>query len=103
MTRRRTKNLIQTFGTPTIPNANITSPVVGALIPYMESYYHISYSIMSLVFVGTAAGFILAAFFTNLFLGKFGRAKTLIIAETIQLGAYIMLVCTPPYPLVVVA
>jgi fucose permease len=77
--------------------------VVGALIPYMESYYHISYSIMSLVFVGNAIGFISAAFFTNMILGKFGRAKTLIIAELIQLSAYVILVCTPPYPLVVVS
>jgi hypothetical protein len=36
-------------------------------------------------------------------LGKFGRAKTLIFAELIQLSAYIILVCTPPYPLVVVS
>ncbi|CAG5163727.1 uncharacterized protein ALTATR162_LOCUS6530 [Alternaria atra] len=81
----------------------INDSVVGALIPYMESYYHISYSIMSLVFVGNAIGFISAAFFTNMILGKFGRAKTLIFAELIQLSAYIILVCTPPYPLVVVS
>ncbi|KAF1944385.1 MFS general substrate transporter [Clathrospora elynae] len=81
----------------------INDSVVGALIPYMETYYHISYTIMSLVFVGTAAGFIIAAFFTNTILGKLGRAKTLIVAELIQLSAYIILVCTPPYPLVVVA
>ncbi|EMD86317.1 hypothetical protein COCC4DRAFT_166527 [Bipolaris maydis ATCC 48331] len=77
--------------------------VVGALIPYMEKHYHISYTIMSLVFVGTAAGFIIAAFFTNSVLGKFGRAKTLVMSETIQLSAYIILVCTPPYPLVVLS
>lgn len=69
----------------------------------MEKHYHISYTIMSLVFVGTAAGFIIAAFFTNSVLGKFGRAKTLVISETIQLSAYIVLVCTPPYPLVVLS
>lgn len=81
----------------------INDSVVGALIPYMESWYHISYSIMSLVFVGNAAGFITAAFFTNTLLGKLGRAKTLILAELIQLSAYVILVCTPPYPLVVVS
>ena len=69
----------------------------------MEGYYHISYSIMSLVFVGNAVGFISAAFFTNSILGKFGRAKSLIFAELIQLSAYIMLVCTPPYPAVIVS
>lgn len=69
----------------------------------MESYYRISYSIMSLVFVGNAAGFIAAAFFTNTILGKLGRAKTLVVAEAIQFSAYIVLVCTPPYPLVIVS
>jgi hypothetical protein len=69
----------------------------------METYYQISYSIMSLVFVGNAVGFISAAFFTNMILGKFGRAKALIFAELIQLSAYVMLVCTPPYPAVIVS
>ncbi|CAE7199657.1 hypothetical protein P3342_010283 [Pyrenophora teres f. teres] len=77
--------------------------VVGALIPYIESYYHISYAIMSLVFVTNAVGFISAAFFTNIILGKFGRARTLIFAELIGLSAHVILVCTPPYPLVVTA
>lgn len=58
---------------------------------------------MSLVFVTNAVGFISAAFFTNIILGKFGRAKTLILAELIGLSAHIILVCTPPYPLVVTA
>ncbi|KAF2789567.1 MFS general substrate transporter [Melanomma pulvis-pyrius CBS 109.77] len=81
----------------------INDSVVGALIPYMEAYYHLSYTVMSLVFVGNAAGFILAAFFTNTILDRLGRAKTLILAELIMLAAYIMLVVTPPYPVVVVA
>lgn len=84
------------------PDTN-QSLVVGALIPYMETWYKISYSIMSLVFVGNAIGFITAAFFTNTILSKLGRAKTLIVAEIIQLSAYIIMVCTPPYPLVVVS
>jgi fucose permease len=69
----------------------------------METHYHISYSIMSLVFVGNALGFISAAFITDMLLGSFGRGKTLILGDTIQLCAYIVLVCTPPYPLVVVS
>jgi fucose permease len=77
--------------------------VVGALIPYMELHYRIPYSIMSLVFVGNAVGFILAAPFTDTILSKIGRAKTLVMGDLIQLCAYIILVCTPPYPLVVIA
>ncbi|KAL6710154.1 hypothetical protein ACN47E_009945 [Coniothyrium glycines] len=79
----------------------INDAVVGALIPYMERHYHLSHMIMSLVFVGSAAGFITAAFFTDIFLGKLGRGKTLILAELIQLSAYVILICTPPYGAVV--
>jgi fucose permease len=77
--------------------------VVGALIPYMEEFYNNSHSIMSLVFVGNAAGFIAAAFFTTAILGKIGRAKTLIVAQLIIVSAYVVLVCSPPYPLVIVS
>ncbi|KAJ4301586.1 hypothetical protein N0V90_003679 [Kalmusia sp. IMI 367209] len=81
----------------------INDSVVGALIPYMEEYYHIGYAIMSMVFVGNAAGFISAAFFCNMTLGKLGRAKTLVFSELVLLSAYIMLVATPPYPVVVIS
>lgn len=80
-----------------------TRAVIGALIPYMEVYYRIGYAVMSMVFVGNAAGFIVAAFFTNTTLGRLGRAKTLMLAEVIMMSAYIMLVATPPYPVVVIA
>jgi fucose permease len=81
----------------------INDSVVGALIPYMEVFYNNSHSIMSLVFVGNAAGFIAAAFFTTAILGKIGRAKTLIVAQLIIVSAYVILVCSPPYPLVIVS
>ncbi|KAF2451702.1 MFS general substrate transporter, partial [Karstenula rhodostoma CBS 690.94] len=77
--------------------------VVGALIPYMEEYYHIGYAIVSMVFIGNAAGFIIAAFFCNATLGTLGRAKTLIFSEIIMLAAYVMLVVTPPYAAVIVS
>ncbi|KAI2477471.1 MFS general substrate transporter [Pyrenophora tritici-repentis] len=82
---------------------NDVETIVGALIPYIESHYHISYTIMSLVFVGNAFGFIAAAFFTDMILKKIGRGKAMVLGDMIQLSAYIILVCTPPYPLVVVS
>lgn len=69
----------------------------------MEDYYHIGYAVVSMVFVGNAVGFIIAAFFCNTTLGKLGRAKTLVFSEIMLVAAYIMLVATPPYPVVVVA
>lgn len=74
----------------------------GALIPYMENHYHIGYAIVALIFVSNALGFIVAAFFTNMILDRLGRAKSLIFAELLMLAAYIMLVATPPFPVVVI-
>jgi len=69
----------------------------------MEEHYGIGYAIVSLVFVGNAIGFVTAAFFTDTILGKLGRAKTLIAAELVLLSAYIMIVATPPFAVVVIA
>lgn len=74
----------------------------GALIPYMETHYNINYAIVSLIFVGQALGFIIAAFFNNAILRLLGRAKMLMLAEAVLVGTYVLLVCTPPYPAVVV-
>jgi fucose permease len=66
----------------------------------MEKHYHIGFAVMSLIFVGQAAGFIVAAFFNNVILSKLGRAKMLMASEVIMI-AYIILLCTPPYPAIV--
>ncbi|KAJ4410831.1 hypothetical protein N0V91_001759 [Didymella pomorum] len=81
----------------------LNDAVVGALIPYMEAYYHNSHTIMSLIFVGNAVGFIAAAPFVNWALARFGRAKTLIYADMFLIAGFVMLVCTPPFPVVIVA
>lgn len=75
----------------------------GALIPYVERYYHLGYAVVSLIFVGNALGFILAAPLVNLVESHFGRAKTYIFASTLMSVAYIAIICTPPFPVVVVS
>ncbi|KAK4693233.1 hypothetical protein P7C71_g4126, partial [Lecanoromycetidae sp. Uapishka_2] len=75
----------------------------GALIPYMESDYKIGYAIVSLIFVGNAIGFIGAAPIQQAIQARLGRAKTLVVAQSLIAAAYIMLVCTPPFPVVVLA
>lgn len=75
----------------------------GALIPYMEQDYRIGYAVVSLIFVTNAVGFISAAFITDFLTSKFGRAKSLMFAEALVLAGYVIVVCTPPFPVVVVA
>lgn len=81
----------------------INDAVNGALIPSMEDHYGIGYAVVSMIFVANAAGFILAAPTSNAIASALGRAKTLMLSETIMLIGYVMIVCTPPYPAVVVA
>ena len=58
---------------------------------------------MSLIFVTTAIGFISAAFFVDALRARFGRARALMIAQSFMATGYIPIVCTPPFPLVVVS
>ncbi|GAB7325841.1 hypothetical protein MBLNU13_g09916t1 [Cladosporium sp. NU13] len=81
----------------------INDAVNGALIPSMEDHYDIGYAVVSMIFVANAAGFILAAPTSNAIASALGRAKTLMLSEIIMLIGYVMIVCTPPYPAVVVA
>jgi MFS family permease len=67
----------------------------------METHYHIGFAIMSLIFVGQAAGFIVAAFFNNVLLSKMGRAKMLMASVAVMIIAYVILVCTPPYAAII--
>ena len=75
----------------------------GALIPYIEPYYNIGYAVVSMIFVANAIGFIAAALYTTTLQARFGRAKVLVLAELLMITGYIMIVCTPPFPVVVIA
>jgi fucose permease len=69
----------------------------------MEKYYHIGYAIVSLIFITNAIGFITAAFFTDLTLEKLGRARACMFSETMLIAGYVIMACTPPFPVVVIA
>ncbi|CZR50442.1 related to MFS efflux transporter [Phialocephala subalpina] len=74
----------------------------GALLPYIETHYDIGYAVVSLIFVANALGFILAVFFTNALLNRLGRARTLMVAEATMIIAFIVVICTPPFPVVTI-
>ena len=81
----------------------LNDSAVGALIPYVEAHYAINYGTVSLVFVTNAIGFVLAAPLTNLILAKMGRSNLLALSQALMLAAYIILVCTPPFAVVVLS
>ncbi|CAL3962831.1 unnamed protein product [Diplocarpon coronariae] len=74
----------------------------GALIPYIETHYNIGYAVVSLIFVTNAIGFISAAFLVDAIRARLGRARTLIVAQSLMTIGYIPIGCTPPWPVVVV-
>lgn len=76
----------------------LNDAALGALLPYIEADYGIGYAIVSLIFVTNAAGFILAAFVTELTLARLGRARTLMLAEVILLTGLVMVALCPPAP-----
>ncbi|KAK8868168.1 major facilitator superfamily domain-containing protein [Apiospora arundinis] len=75
----------------------------GALIPYMEKHYNIGYAVVSLIFIGNALGFIMAAPFIDKIRAWLGRAKTLALSQVLMACGYIPMVCTAPFPLVVIS
>lgn len=75
----------------------------GALIPYMEKQYNIGYALVSLIFVGNALGFILAAGCLDVLRTRLGRAKTLALSQALIALSYIPLVVTAPFPMIPVS
>ena len=80
----------------------LNDSAAGALIPYMELDFSISYAIVSLIFITNAIGFISAAPCTYALQARFGRAKVLVFAEVLLIAGYIMVVSNSLFPAVVV-
>jgi fucose permease len=64
----------------------------------IESYYHISYTVVSLVFLSPFVGYILAAALNNLIHHHFGQLGVAIVGPISRLVGIIPLVFHPPYP-----
>ncbi|KAL8630827.1 hypothetical protein Q9189_003496 [Teloschistes chrysophthalmus] len=73
----------------------------GALVPYIEKDYHLSYTVTSLIFLSPFAGYTLAAIFSDRLHLLFGRRGIAILAPVSKLIAYIVIATHPPYPAVV--
>ncbi|KAF9877938.1 MFS transporter [Colletotrichum karsti] len=75
----------------------------GALIPYqLESYYGLSYTVVSLVFLSPFVGYVLSALLNNWIHLKAGQRGIAIIASTCHIAAYVVISQHPPYPVLVV-
>ncbi|KAH7397716.1 major facilitator superfamily domain-containing protein [Cadophora sp. MPI-SDFR-AT-0126] len=70
----------------------------GALIPYLEEYYDINYTVISLVFLAPFVGYSAAALLNNKVHMRFGQLGVAIIAPTCKILAYVVTCVHPPYP-----
>ncbi|MCJ1452508.1 hypothetical protein MMC28_002851 [Mycoblastus sanguinarius] len=74
----------------------------GALIPYIEADYHLSYTVTSLVFLSPFVGYTLAALFSDRLHRLSGRRGIAFIAPACKIAACIVISTHPPYSAVVV-
>ncbi|KAI4119363.1 MAG: hypothetical protein LQ345_000742 [Seirophora villosa] len=73
----------------------------GALVPYIEADYDLSYTVTSLVFLSPFAGYAVAALFSDRLHLFFGRRGIAILAPSSKVVAYVVIATHPPYPAVV--
>ncbi|CAG7957063.1 unnamed protein product [Penicillium salamii] len=75
----------------------------GPLLPYLETYYGISYTVVSLVFLSPAVGYIAAAIINDRVHCAIGRRGVSFVSSACHVIAYILNCVHPPFPVLVVA
>ncbi|KAJ5234588.1 uncharacterized protein N7469_003756 [Penicillium citrinum] len=75
----------------------------GPLIPYIESYYSISYTVVSLLFLSPVCGYTLAAILNHEIHVRLGRRGVACIHSFCHLFTFIVASLHPPYPILVLS
>ncbi|KAL3431640.1 major facilitator superfamily domain-containing protein [Aspergillus tetrazonus] len=75
----------------------------GPLLPYLEEYYNLSYTTVSLVFLSPIGGYTLAAVTNNTLHRHLGQRGIAWLSPGCHLLAYIVNCVHPPYPVLVVS
>ncbi|KAK6381471.1 hypothetical protein LTS17_004529 [Exophiala oligosperma] len=74
----------------------------GALIPYLEDWYNVNYTVISLVFLSPLAGYTLSALLNNHIHMVYGQRGVACIMSMSHLLGYVAVCLHPPYPVLVV-
>ena len=75
----------------------------GALIPYLEEYYNLTYTVVALVFLSPFVGYNLAALSNNKVHLTLGQRGVAVLGPFFHLCAYIINATHPPYPVLVIS
>lgn len=74
----------------------------GAIIPYLGTYYHLEYTLVSLIFLSPFVGYTLSALLNNTIHQKFGQRGVAVLTSVCHIVAYVIACLHPPYPVLVV-
>ncbi|WEW60938.1 hypothetical protein PRK78_006426 [Emydomyces testavorans] len=75
----------------------------GALIPYLETYYNVSYTVISLIFLSPIVGYVTSASINNMIHMRFGQRGVAILSPGSHLIAYVIICLHPPFPVLIIA
>ncbi|RMZ87877.1 hypothetical protein DV736_g4897, partial [Chaetothyriales sp. CBS 134916] len=81
--------------------AGMNDAATGALIPSLESYYSLNYTIVSLIFLTPFVGYSTAAFVNARVHLKFGQRGIAIGAPICHIITYAVIAAHPPFPVVI--
>ncbi|KAH8666858.1 major facilitator superfamily domain-containing protein [Xylariales sp. PMI_506] len=98
--RRTTMRIASCFWSFVVMGANDGS--YGALIPYIESYYNLSYLVVSLIFLSPFIGYVGSALLINAVHERLGQRGVAFLAGACHVITYLVVSFHPPYPVLVV-
>jgi hypothetical protein len=78
--------------------ADAPTHISQALIPYLEPYYNVTYTVISLVFLAPFVGYSAAALLNNKIHMRWGQLGVAVIAPSCKILAYVVTCVHPPYP-----
>ncbi|KAI5363023.1 Putative major facilitator superfamily, MFS transporter superfamily [Septoria linicola] len=75
----------------------------GAIIPYLQPFYGLGYTVVSLVFLSPFIGYTLSALLNNTIHLKLGQRGVAFLSPACHLVAYIINAVHPPFPVLVIS
>ena len=75
----------------------VHTAAIGVLIPYMEPFYNVGDTMISLLFVTPLAGYLFASLTNSTIHEKLGRRGIALIGATCQVVITVVAACHPPY------
>ncbi|XWW99878.1 hypothetical protein V2A60_007892 [Cordyceps javanica] len=82
--------------------AGMNDAAIGPLLPYLEDYYGLGKTVISLIFLTPFLGYSVAAFTNARIHVRFGQRGIAIMAPLCHVITYAVLASHPPYPVLIV-